>query len=492
MSERSRGGCRWGWLAWAVALVVPVTARAAQPDGDLSDRVARFCGACHALPRPASFRRSDWHGRIRLAYEYHARSGRTDLDPPAIAAVTRWYVDRAPVALPARSLPAADSAVPVRFDAVAVAGPDDGRTPGTADVRWAVLPEGPRLVVADMLRGEVVAVDPRDPVPAGRPLVAVPHPCRVRAAGDGLVVADLGSVDAFDHARGRALRLLPGAAGAPWSQSEIVAGLGRVADVLPWGAAGDGAMVAEFGFHRTGSLLVAPVPGDDARPAEPHRLDLRAGAVELAPLDADGDGRLDVLALFGQEHESLEAFLDRGDGRFERHTLWRGVDLALGSSSLSLADMDGDGDDDILLTHGDAFDNRLVTPWHGVQWLERGPGLAITPHWLLDLPGAYRARGADFDGDGDTDIVVATWLPADTDAGTLPPGALPSLVLLEARGAGRFAAHVLERDRHAHPALEVGDFDGDGDADLAVGTHGAGLGADGSRLTLWWNRGAGR
>jgi len=478
-------------LARAVMLACTLASPALgdSPDDELTFRVSRFCGACHAQPRPESFRVSDWHDRIRLAYEYHARSGRTDLVAPPIAEVTRWYVARAPLSLPPRALPTAADSAPVQFDVVPVAGPDDGRAPGTADIRWIARPDTPRLVVADMLRGEVVALDPRAQSPAPVLLAALPHPCRVRAAGDGLVVADLGSVDAFDHALGRALRLERGAAGAPWSQSVIADGLGRVADVLPWGEAGAGAIVAEFGFHRTGSLVAAKTPGD--RAAGPRRIDLRAGAVELAALDADRDGRRDMLALFGQEHESLEAFLDRGDGRFERRTLWRGADLALGSSSLSLADVDGDGDDDILLTHGDAFDNRLVTPWHGVQWLELGPGLAVTPHWLLDLPGAYRARGADIDDDGDTDLVVSTWLPADTDRGTLPTGSLPSLVLLEARG-GRFVAHVLERDAHAHPALEVGDFDGDGDADLAVGTHGAGLGADGTRLTLWWNRGAGR
>lgn len=460
-------------------------------DDALTGRIERFCGDCHALPRPASYRAGDWHGRIRLAYEYHAASGRTDLDPPPIAAVTRWYVERAPARLPPPALPVSPRALPVRFRVEPVAAPGAATAPGTADIRWLSLPAGRRLVVCDMLRGEVVALDPRDTT-AVETLARIPHPCRVEPVPGStmLLVADLGSTDGRDHDRGRALRLVHDA--GAWRDETLVAGLGRVADVRSWDDdTGAGVLVAEFGYQRTGSLRLARFtpPGDAAGAAPPPRLlDDRAGAISLPLADLDGDGRRDVLALFGEEHESVEAFLHRGGDRFERHTLWRGADLALGSSSIDLADVDGDGDDDILLTHGDAFDNFLVTPWHGVQWLERGAGLAFTPHWLADLPGAYRARAADFDGDGDTDIVVSTWLPAATDKGTLPKGPVPSLLLLEGLGAGRFAPHVLETDRHTHPALELADFDGDGDVDMAVGTHGAGLGADGTRLRMWWNQ----
>jgi hypothetical protein len=486
---------------------------AADDGAALTARIGRFCGDCHALPRPESYRAADWHGRIRLAYEFHARSGRVDLDPPPIAAVTRWYVERAPARLPvparlpaaapaaapavapAATLPAA--AAPVAFRVERIASPAGGMAPGTADLRWATLATGPRLVVCDMLRGEVVAFDPRATARAAEPLAALRHPCRVEpvVGTDGrteLLVADLGSTDGFDHALGQAVRLALADDGSRWHSTSLIGGLGRVADVQPWDDdLGPGVVVAEFGYQRTGSLLLVRPPTVDGAGPAPRRLDERSGAIAALRTDLDGDGRRDIVALFGQEHETVTAFLDRGGGRFERRTLWRGDDLAIGSSSIDLADVDGDGDDDILLTHGDAFDNRLVTPWHGVQWLERGDGLAFEPQWLADLPGAYRARAADLDRDGDTDLVVATWLPADTDPGTLPTGPVPSLVLFEGLGGGRFAPHVLETDRHTHPALELADFDGDGDVDLAVGTHAAGLGADGSRLTLWWNRSRG-
>ena len=477
-----------GLVLW---LATPAATRCADvvADETLAGRIARFCGDCHALPRPESYRAADWHGRVRLAYEFHARSGRIDLDPPPITAVTRWYVDRAPARLPAPALPVSSDDMTVRFEARPVAVPPGSPAPGTADVRWVTLADGPRLVLADMLRGEIAAFDPCASDRPATLLATLRHPCRVEPLPDdgGLLVAELGSTDGFDHARGRAVHLTPSAGGGGWRATDLVAGLGRIAAVRFRGA-GAGVVVAEFGYQRTGSLLLVPFPAaDDAEPA-PRRLDERSGAVDTVDADLDGDGRNDLVALFGQEHETVAAYLDRGNGRFERHTLWRGEDLALGSSSIDRADVDGDGDDDLLLTHGDAFDNRLVTPWHGVTWLEKRDGLAFVPRRIADLPGAYRVRAADLDGDGDTDLVVSTWLPADVDRGTMPAGPLPSLVWFEGRGGGRFIPHVLESDRHAHPALEVADFDADGDPDLAVATHGAGAGADGTRLTLWWNR----
>lgn len=486
--RRRRRACRGAACLVFLAGIAAAEALPGDPDTALGDRITRFCGDCHALPRPASYRAADWHARIRLAYEFHARAGRVDLDPPPINAVTRWYVERAPQRLPAVALPVSSAVSPVRFEARPIAAPP-GPAPGTADVRSVALPDGPRLVFADMLRGEVAALDPCDPERPATPLATLRHPCRVEPLPDGagLLVADLGSTDGFDHALGRAVHLTPSAGAGGWRATDLVAGLGRVAAVRARGA-GAGVVVAEFGYQRTGSLLLVPFPAaDDAEPVR-RRLDERSGAVDTVDADLDGDGRRDIVALFGQEHETVAAYLDRGNGRFERHTLWRGDDLALGSSSIDRADVDGDGDDDLLLTHGDAFDNRLVTPWHGVTWLEKRDGLAFVPRRIADLPGAYRVRAADLDGDGDTDLVVSTWLPADVDRGTMPAGPSPSLVWFEGRGGGRFTPHVLESDRHAHPALEVADFDFDGDPDLAVATHGAGAGADGTRMTLWWNR----
>ena len=75
----------------------------------------------------------------------------------------------------------------------------------------------------------------------------------------------------------------------------------------------------------------------------------------------------------------------------------------------------------------------------------------------------------DLDGDGDLDVVACTFVPAAPEKG---PAALPdpaSLVWLEQTEAGRFTRHTLERAGR-HVSLDTADYDRDGDVDLVVGS----------------------
>ena len=63
-------------------------------------------------------------------------------------------------------------------------------------------------------------------------------------------------------------------------------------------------------------------------------------------------------------------------------------------------DLNGDGELDVLYTNGDALDKpHVLTPYHGVQWLENRGALPVrrtTPS--PPLYGAHRAVAADFRG----------------------------------------------------------------------------------------------
>ena len=87
-------------------------------------------------------------------------------------------------------------------------------------------------------------------------------------------------------------------------------------------------------------------------------------------------------------------------------------------------------------------------------------------HTLADLPGVSRAEAVDLDGDGDLDIVAATFIAAGSN---VDEASLPSLVWLEQTSRGVFAKHTLEMGKPFHATLDVGDFDHDGDIDIVVG-----------------------
>ncbi|MEO6238634.1 MAG: FG-GAP-like repeat-containing protein [Vicinamibacterales bacterium] len=127
-------------------------------------------------------------------------------------------------------------------------------------------------------------------------------------------------------------------------------------------------------------------------------------------VDLDGDKRLDLLGsdmtLLAQEHETVVAYLNKGDFAFEQMVIYTAPHPNWGSSGIQVVDLDGDGDLDVVLTHGDMLDDRLVKPYHGIQWLENTGGYPFVEHTLAQMPGVLPSRAADLDGDGDLDIAA--------------------------------------------------------------------------------------
>lgn len=471
---------------------------------EIEPQIEKFCAYCHPAPSPGAAPREDWRHEIELAYGFHRESPLAHIAPPDIEKVVAYYESLAPRASEIE-VPLRRDAGPgeLRFTKQPIKIGDSSLALNIAGLKFLASGAGSAsLLACDMQSGQIrrLAAEGDSDVAAPGASPAVTNPCHVEACdldGDGkqeLVVADLGAYLPMDDPVGRVVWLRPRETAAGYEPIVLADKLGRVADVQPGDFDGDGdqdLVVAEFGWQKLGQVLLLINQGGEG-PAprfEQRQVDNRHGAIHVPVADLNGDGKLDFMALLSQEHETIIAYLNRGDGTFDKNIVYAAPHPLYGSSSIQLVDMDGDADLDVLYANGDGFDRRFLKPFHAVQWLENTGKYPFVHRHLTYMPGCHRALGGDLDGDGDLDVLCASFLRT-TVRNQYGPARFDGIVWLEQTSRGTFVRHGLQNAACDHAALEMADFDADGDLDFAVGAFVVDAGGSGSlppSVTVWWN-----
>jgi len=170
-------------------------------------------------------------------------------------------------------------------------------------------------------------------------------------------------------------------------------------------------------------------------------------AISVYAADVDGDGDMDVLsASYG---DNMVAWHENDGGsppEFTSHVITTDAEAA---RSVYAADVDGDGDMDVLCAS--PYDDTIA-------WYESNGGTppAFTPHVITtSANGAYLVHAADVDGDGDIDVLSASWLD-DTIAWYENDGESPP----------DFTSHIIATNADRATSVYAADVDGDGDVDV--------------------------
>ena len=214
----------------------------------------------------------------------------------------------------------------------------------------------------------------------------------------------------------------------------------------------------------------------------PSGVDCRPDGFFATPALADinGDGQLEVIAP-SWDH-TVYAWSPDGRLLWRRYledTLW---------SSPAVGDIDGDGRLEIVLGGDIWAGSPLGVPAGGLVWVLRHDG-TIHPGYPLSVPGQTVWSSpalADINGDGHLDIVVGTGTNWPDPAGR-------QVRAFTARSLTPIAGWPVTTAGISMASPAIGDLDGDGQLEVAVGSQGGWVYAyDTNGRLMWQTCGVGR
>lgn len=184
--------------------------------------------------------------------------------------------------------------------------------------------------------------------------------------------------------------------------------------------------------------------------------------------DMDGDGDTDIIYGSGRAGYKVYALENTGGGNYIEHTLV--TDARFDHSNFQLADFDGDGDLDMSVAIGRWY-THVSTP---MVWRNEG-NWTMSPAYTEDTASQiyahYYHSSGDVDGDGDIDIVMT---------GYEANSRVSNAYIFENDGTMSFTRKAIFSEENRYWEGNVlADFDGDGDLDFAT--------TDGANRSSWIN-----
>ena len=212
------------------------------------------------------------------------------------------------------------------------------------------------------------------------------------------------------------------------------------------------------GAFKPGEVVLVTAPGGGAGPREVYQFTVAAGAARgvfsagaavpvatggpysVAVADVDNDGDLDLLSA-NQSGRTVSVRLNDGVGQFNGAT-----NVILSGSILHVIPADVDGDGDLDLIAAGTFNAVLISRNNGTGTFGSPTSVSVG-----DRP--FRVAAADVDGDGDLDLLSANAI-----------GHTISVRLNN--GAGAFSGTTEVPVNGAPSGVTAADVDSDGDLDL--------------------------
>lgn len=188
--------------------------------------------------------------------------------------------------------------------------------------------------------------------------------------------------------------------------------------------------------------------------------------------DLDGDDWPEIYVANDMTPNFL--FANRGDGTFDEMALEAGAAVSdLGEPEagmgVDVGDLDGDGQPDIFLTHLDLQTNALYRNLGSLLFVDHRYPSRLAEASVYEV--GFGTAFADFDQDGDLDVVVANGhIIHNIEQFERGTTYAQRNQVFENTGGGRFE-EVSESGMDAvrvSRGLAVGDLDGDGDVDVVI------------------------